>query len=159
MDFRTFPLKCALNVFVEVKQIMSFCINRCSYVIEDENKQEEQAAGLYCDSQALYKVTAFLWEFTPDPNAFPVLLKAEPFLQAPTGTWALFKRMADTCGWNMNSHSNVNVCILVIVPSPLVWLFLLAASGIPLCQSALLILAALLCSRNEPGFGAQEYYI
>lgn len=50
MDFRIFPLTFAFNVFVEVKQFMSFCINRCSYVIEDENKQEEQAAGLYCDS-------------------------------------------------------------------------------------------------------------
>lgn len=50
MGFRIFPLTFAFNVFVEVKQFMSFCINRCSYVIEDENKQEEQAAGLYCDS-------------------------------------------------------------------------------------------------------------
>lgn len=66
----------SLNVFVEVTQIVCFCINRCSYVIEDENKQEEQAAGLYCDSQPLYKVTAFLLELTCDPRAFSVLLKA-----------------------------------------------------------------------------------
>lgn len=70
MNSRIFPLTFASIVFAEVKQIMSFCINRCSYVIEDENKQEEQAAGLYCGSQLLYKVTAFLLEFTSDPKAF-----------------------------------------------------------------------------------------
>lgn len=60
MDFRIFPLTFAFNVFVAVKQFMSFCINRCSYVIEDENKQEEQAAGLYCDSSPIHKIRAFL---------------------------------------------------------------------------------------------------
>lgn len=49
---------------------MSFCVHRCRYVIEDENKQEEQAAGLYRDSQTLLKVTAFLSDFTSDPKAF-----------------------------------------------------------------------------------------
>lgn len=46
---------------------MSLCVHRCSYVIEDENKQEEQAAGLYWDSQPSLKVAARLLELSPDP--------------------------------------------------------------------------------------------